>query len=121
MNASNSDHDAQKREDRELKARLDKLSGAVNEARQQAKDVETRQENTMASGQENGRMMSLAFRMVSELIGGILAGVGLGWVLDRVFSTSPFLLIFFSLLGTAAGFYNVVKAASPPKGTGKDG
>ncbi len=120
MTAPGKDHDAEKREDEALKARLEKLQSAVSGARGGIQAEEKREEAQMAAGQDNGRMMSLAFRMVSDLVGGILAGVGIGWVLDRALSTSPFLLILFSLLGTAAGFYNVVKAASPPSKTGKD-
>ena len=111
------DHD---REDRELKARLEKLSGRLNETREHVRAEKATEESSMASGQEAGKAMSLAFRMVSELIGGILVGVGIGWALDRVFGTSPILLIIFSLLGTAAGFWNVIRAASPPKRPGKD-
>ena len=121
MTGPEQDHEAEKREDAALKARLDKLSGALGEVRGEAQQERARDEKSMASSQETGRMMSLAFRMVSELIGGILVGVGIGWGLDRAFSTSPILLIVFSLLGTAAGFWNVVKAASPPHQTGKDG
>ena len=121
MTGPEQDREAEKREDAALKARLDKLSGALGEVRGQAQQERARDEKSMASSQETGRMMSLAFRMVSELIGGILVGVGIGWGLDRAFSTSPILLIVFSLLGTAAGFWNVVKAASPPHQTGKDG
>lgn len=107
-------------EDRELKARLEKLSGALGDARQRTENENKAEAASMASGQEAGRAATLAFRMVSELIGGILVGVALGWGLDRLFSTSPFLLIVFSLMGTAAGFWNVVKAASPPAAKGKD-
>lgn len=105
------------REDRELKARLDKLAGRLSETRQQEAEEKAADDSAMARGQEAGKAMSLAFRMVSEFIGGILVGVGIGWVLDKALGTSPVLLIIFSLLGTAAGFFNVIRAASPPRGS----
>ena len=113
------------RAEREMKSRLDTLGARIEATRKGAADEHIAEQKAMSGSQETGRMMSLAFRMVSELVGGILAGVGIGWVLDRFLGTSPILLIVFSLLGTAAGFWNVIKAASPPKppapDAGKDG
>jgi ATP synthase protein I len=37
----------------------------------------------------------------------IAAGAGLGWLLDKLFHTSPVLTIAFALLGAAAGFRQV--------------
>jgi ATP synthase protein I len=55
--------------------------------------------------------MGIAFRLVAELLAGVIVGGGIGWALDRVFGTSPFLLIVMFLLGVAAGMRNVVRAA----------
>ncbi|MGN6573311.1 MAG: AtpZ/AtpI family protein [Pseudolabrys sp.] len=51
------------------------------------------------------------FRLSSELVGGVLVGAGLGWLLDRWLGTSPWGLIVFLLLGFAAGILNVMRAA----------
>jgi ATP synthase protein I len=55
--------------------------------------------------------MGIAFRLVAELLAGVIVGGGIGWALDRVFGTSPLLLIVMFLLGVAAGMRNVVRAA----------
>jgi F0F1-type ATP synthase assembly protein I len=39
----------------------------------------------------------------------IAVGVGIGYFLDKLFRTSPYLLIIFALYGIAAGFVNLIK------------
>ena len=39
----------------------------------------------------------------------IAVGVGIGYLLDELFKTSPYLLIIFALYGIAAGFVNLIK------------
>jgi ATP synthase protein I len=55
--------------------------------------------------------MARGFRLSSELIGGVLLGAGLGWLLDRWLGISPWGLIVFVLLGFAAGVLNVMRTA----------
>ena len=38
-------------------------------------------------------------------------GMLMGWYLDRLFGTRPWLIIIFSLFGIAAGFRNLVRLA----------
>lgn len=52
------------------------------------------------------------YRLVAELVSGVLGGLGLGWLVDRYAGTSPFGMISGLLLGTIAAVYLVVKAAS---------
>ena len=54
----------------------------------------------------------LGQRVLSYLIGGILGGTLIGWVLDRWFGTSPTLLITLMVLGTIGGFWSIIKLAS---------
>ncbi len=55
--------------------------------------------------------LGIAFRLVTELLAAVLVGGGIGWALDRLFGTTPFLFIVMFLLGVAAGFVNVVRTA----------
>jgi ATP synthase protein I len=50
--------------------------------------------------------------VLSYLIGGPAGGALVGWVLDRLFGTSPGFLISLLLLGTAAGFWNIIKIST---------
>jgi ATP synthase protein I len=38
-------------------------------------------------------------------------GIGLGWWLDKLFHTRPWLLVIFTGFGIAAGFRNLIKAS----------
>jgi len=53
-----------------------------------------------------------AFRLSTELVAGVVVGAGIGWALDRVLGTGPWLLFLFFFLGVAAGVVNVIRAAS---------
>ncbi|PWE32233.1 F0F1 ATP synthase subunit I [Maritimibacter sp. 55A14] len=43
------------------------------------------------------------WRMITELVTGIVMGVGIGWGLDSLFGTKPVFLVLMTLLGFAAG------------------
>jgi len=53
-----------------------------------------------------------AYRLVAELVGGVLTGLGFGWLFDRFLHTGPFGLIIGTLLGAGIGVVLVVRSAS---------
>jgi ATP synthase protein I len=53
----------------------------------------------------------LAWRMVIELVAGLMIGFGIGYGLDALFGTSPFLLVLFLMLGFAAGVKTMLRTA----------
>ena len=55
--------------------------------------------------------LARGFRLSTELVAGVLAGAGIGWVLDRWLGISPWGMIVFLLLGFAAGVLNVMRVA----------
>lgn len=59
----------------------------------------------------------LGNRVLAELIGGLVGGALIGWVLDRFFNTSPWLLLVFLGLGSAAAFRNIIRLTTtkPPE------
>lgn len=83
----------------QLEERLKKARGTDNVVRPQ-----------QPLAQSHDRL-SIALRLVSELVAGVVVGGGIGWALDYVFGTSPLLLIVMFLLGLAAGVLNVVRDA----------
>jgi ATP synthase protein I len=60
-------------------------------------------------------------RLSAELVGGVVIGFILGWLLDRWLGTSPWGLIVFVLLGFAAGVLNVMRSAGVVKAGPLDG
>jgi ATP synthase protein I len=55
--------------------------------------------------------MGRGLRLSSELIGGVIGGALIGWLLDRGLGIAPWGLIVFVLLGFAAGMLNLMRAA----------
>ena len=53
----------------------------------------------------------LAWRMVIELVAGLLIGFGIGYGLDTLFGTMPIFLVLFTLLGFVAGVKTMVRSA----------
>ncbi|RKF12894.1 AtpZ/AtpI family protein [Roseovarius spongiae] len=53
----------------------------------------------------------LAWRMVTEMVAGLLIGFGMGYGLDRLFGTIPIFLVIFTLLGLAAGIKTMMRSA----------
>ena len=53
----------------------------------------------------------VAWRMIIELVTGMLLGMGIGYGLDAVFGTLPLFLVIFSLIGFAAGIRTMLGTA----------
>ena len=108
--------------DGDLSARLQRLDEQLDRKRDSAAAPEAGSGRSASSSGALGR----AFRMSTEFIAGVLAGGGLGWLVDRVLGTSPWGLIVLLMLGFAAGVANLLRAAnalsaaSGPEATPRD-
>ena len=51
------------------------------------------------------------WRMVTELVAGLLIGLCIGYGLDSLFGTLPIFLVLFVLLGFAAGVKTMLRSA----------
>jgi len=49
------------------------------------------------------------FRVGTELLSGVLVGSAIGYFLDTLFDTKPWLMVVFLFLGGAAGVLNVYR------------
>ncbi|HEX5263344.1 MAG TPA: AtpZ/AtpI family protein, partial [Phenylobacterium sp.] len=56
--------------------------------------------------------MAQGYRFVGEVVGGVLGGVGLGWLLDRFAGTAPFGLIGGLLVGGGLSIFVAVSSAA---------
>ena len=106
-------HPGDRNEDEALRARLDRLSGAL---KGRAAPPPAQAPPPTASSKPGDSGMSLAMRAGSEFISAVLVGAALGWGVDRLFHTNPAFLIVFFFLGVAAGVWNVVRVTSPKSG-----
>lgn len=59
-----------------------------------------------------GSGLGFALRIGIELVAALAIGVGIGLLLDRWLGTTPWMLVVFFVLGSAAGFLNVYRAVS---------
>lgn len=66
-------------------------------------------ESKAAKKAEKGGL-NQGMRAGTDLVGGVLFGIGVGYGLDRWLGTTPWCLIGFFLLGAAAGFLNVYRS-----------
>ena len=54
----------------------------------------------------------LGYRVLAELIGGMVGGALIGWVIDRAAGTSPWFLLGLLFLGTGAAFRNIIRIST---------
>lgn len=80
-------------------------------ARVRAEQAETakRHEAEVTAATSTSMAFATAFRMSAEVIGGVILGVLIGFGVDRIFSSSPWGLCIFVLLGFAGGIFNLVR------------
>lgn len=61
--------------------------------------------------EEHYSQVSLAWRMVIELVAGLMIGFGMGYGIDWIFGTLPIFLVIFVFLGLAAGIKTMLRSA----------
>ena len=89
--------------DEDRRRRLAELEARIAAARRE-QEPGPRVDATVSQAQ-------LAWRMVIELVTGLLIGFGMGYGLDRLFGTMPVFLVPFTLLGLAAGIRTMMRSA----------
>jgi ATP synthase protein I len=68
-------------------------------------------ERTKVRGKGVDSNYRLGSRVLADLLGGIGGGLLIGWLLDRLLGTSPWLLLVFLFLGIVVAFRNIWKVA----------
>jgi ATP synthase protein I len=104
--------------DAELKARLDRLSSAINAETSHVAVERKAAETTPDKGL--GKALATGLRVSTELVAGVLVGGFIGWWIDRWLGTKPFAFLIMLMIGMVAGFWNVYKIATRPTGGDAD-
>nr|WP_314445232.1 AtpZ/AtpI family protein [uncultured Sphingomonas sp.] len=86
-------------------ARLDRLEERLAEA-QRKEALRTGKGPASDANEQMGQ------KVLSLLIGGLLGGTIVGWALDQLFGTWPMLFITLMVLGTASGFWSIIKMSN---------
>jgi len=84
--------------------RLDELEDRLKAVRK-AREPGPKTESHMSQAE-------VGWRMVTELVVGLLLGFGIGYGLDSLFGTMPIFLILFTMLGFAGGVRAMMKSAA---------
>lgn len=80
------------------------------DAKLEAAQAKRKGRTAKGDGPKRGSGLSLAFRIGTELVAALIVGVGIGLLLDRWLDSSPWFLLLFFVLGSAAGIMNVFRA-----------
>lgn len=97
----------------EIRKRSEALGRKLDAAKGHAQEHDAGRSRAGDPGK--GEALGRAMRISTELIGGVVVGSGLGWLLDKWLGTWPWLFILFFLLGSAAGMLNVVRSGMQMK------
>ena len=96
-----------------IRLRLDALEGKLAKAQSQRPSPE--------ESEGRGRAMGQALKLATELVAGVAVGGFIGWALDQLFGTKPFLMLVFLVLGAAASIMNVIRTATKMQGEAYQG
>ncbi len=86
-------------------ARLDSLEQRLD----RAETAEAKRTGRAPAADANEQ---LGNRVLSLLIGGLVGGTLIGWLLDRWLGTEPIFLITLMVLGTVGGFWSIIKMST---------
>jgi ATP synthase protein I len=95
-------------QDDPFRERLKRLEERIEAARGPKPEETRRQSKAEAS--------ALGWRMVTELLAGMLLGLAIGYGLDSLFGTLPLFLVVFALLGFAAGVRTMLRSVEEVRG-----
>jgi ATP synthase protein I len=68
---------------------------------------------SVAAGQS---AVNLAMRLGVELVAAMVIAVVIGWGLDKLFHTTPWMMVVMVPVGMVAGLRNLIRAAGPKAG-----
>jgi len=86
------------------KARLDRLGKRIETFRTERRPRRPRME-------DHHSQAHLAWRMVIELVAGIVIGFGMGYGLESLFGTMPVFLVVMTFVGFIAGVRTMLRSA----------
>ncbi|HVZ02532.1 MAG TPA: AtpZ/AtpI family protein [Dongiaceae bacterium] len=85
-------------------ADLDQLNAKLKAAREQNEGWGA------ASGPSVGQSgLGYGSRLSVEIIASLLAGLGIGWVIDHFAGTQPLFILVFMFVGLGVGIYNTIR------------
>lgn len=87
-------------------ARIDTLEERLKAAQKRESD------RNRPKAQATDANYKLGNRVLAELLGGLLGGAAIGWVIDRLADTSPWGLLIMLFIGIGVAFRNIIRISS---------
>ena len=85
---------------------------AIKRLNERASDLEAATAPKTSEHLAAQAVTSQAYKIIAELIGGVLVGLGLGFIVDRFAGTTPWGIIGGTLLGFALSIYMARRTAN---------
>ena len=60
---------------------------------------------------DNPSSIGTAFKLSTELVAAVAVGAIIGFIFDKTFGTTPWLILIFFFVGVVAGITNVIRSA----------
>ena len=83
---------------KEISARLKIAKGKVNNS-------------SIKNKKTNSSNLGSAFKISTEFVAAVVVGSIIGFILDNLFGTKPWVIIIFFIIGVIAGMLNVIRSA----------
>ena len=84
---------------------LKEISARLKIAKSKVKHLGIKNKKTNSSNLGN------AFKISTEFVAAVVVGATIGFILDNLFGTKPWLIIIFFIIGVIAGMLNVIRSA----------
>jgi len=97
--------------DKKRTSQLQKSSSDLEDLERRLEEVRNRHKDPQEEHDNSGSMLGMAWRLSTELVVAVLVGGAIGYGLDQLFNTRPWILIIGLMFGFAAGIMNVLRAA----------
>jgi ATP synthase protein I len=91
------------------RARFEKRISELGDRLGQVRSQRESEQRADADAEMRGRGMAYGMRMAMDLVSAVFVGGIIGWGLDWVLGSRPWLLLLFFVLGFAAGILNVMR------------
>jgi len=89
-------------------ARIDALEQRLGAAR------EREEQRNKPAKSESDASYRMGNRVLGELVGGLVGGAFIGWVIDQFAGTSPWGLLVMLFMGVVVAFRNIIRISSRP-------